>query len=300
MLEIGDIIRTGRMAGKMCQEELSFGICSTSSLSRIENGEQIPYRVTYEQLMERLGLSPEIFPSFRNERELEAYRLKHEINQLCIMEKFEQVKPLLEVMKSIPQLERADRHFIEFADVLILQWSGACPNDVLQANITVAKKTVKEISPNKIQFQALSRFDLSVLNNLAISHYNAGGHEYGIELLQALIDYIERKVVDDEGISSLYTNILNNLTNWIGLKGHHVEVINLCEKGINRCIEFGTYFSFGALLFNKGYALVMLNRKEEARKYIQEAFYINRARNKDGLCDIIRSFAAEHDIMLGE
>jgi tetratricopeptide (TPR) repeat protein len=116
--------------------------------------------------------------------------------------------------------------------------------------------------------------------------------------MYAFKDYIERKVVDDAGISALYTSILHSLTNGVGQKGNHDEVIRLCEAGIKRCVEYGAYFSFASLLFNKGYALALLGRKDEARKYLQEAFYLNRARGKLQSCEINKKFADEHGIEL--
>lgn len=300
MLKIGDIIRKNRVEQRISQEELSFGICSVSNLSRIENGVQIPSRTTYEYLMERMGLSPLVFPSFRDERELETYRLKHEINQMCIAEKYEDVESSLARMKAMPKLERVDKQFVEYIDALLLLWNGAPPADVLEALLAVAQKSIKNISPIDIRHQVLSQIDISILNNLAASYYNAGKQELGIELLYSLKEYVEYKIVDKEGISPLYTAMLHKLTNWVGMKGNYSEVIELCDIGIKRCIEYGAYFSFAGLLFNKGYVLVMLGRKSEAHKYIQEAFYINRARGKMQSCDIVKGFAVEHGINLGE
>ena len=42
----------------------------------------------------------------------------------------------------------------------------------------------------------------------------------------------------------------------------------------------------------------MLNRIEEARKYLQEAYYINRARCKTEFCDVTKKFAEEHNVEL--
>ena len=49
---MGDVIRLSRMARKMTQEELSEGICSAETLSRIENGRTKIKREIYQQLME--------------------------------------------------------------------------------------------------------------------------------------------------------------------------------------------------------------------------------------------------------
>lgn len=51
----GDVIRLTRNAVGMTQEELSDGICSVETLSRIENNRHNIKRATYRQLMEKMG-----------------------------------------------------------------------------------------------------------------------------------------------------------------------------------------------------------------------------------------------------
>ena len=52
---IGDFIRETRIRKGYTQEEVSYGICTPASLSRIENGMQTPGRYILDKLMERLG-----------------------------------------------------------------------------------------------------------------------------------------------------------------------------------------------------------------------------------------------------
>ena len=50
----GDVIRLMRNAAGMSQEELSDGICSVETLSRIENGKHKIKQSTYAALMEKM------------------------------------------------------------------------------------------------------------------------------------------------------------------------------------------------------------------------------------------------------
>ena len=52
---VGDIIRLTRQSVEMSQEELSDGICSVQTLSRIENGKVNVKKETYRKLMERMN-----------------------------------------------------------------------------------------------------------------------------------------------------------------------------------------------------------------------------------------------------
>ncbi|MCL2222287.1 MAG: helix-turn-helix domain-containing protein [Oscillospiraceae bacterium] len=298
MLSIGEIIRTNRVKQKISQEELCFGICSLSSISRIENGAQAPSRVTYEALMERLGQAPEIFPSFKSDKELKAFRLKHQINQALRSGNLDNAEKLVNELESMHKLERVYRQLILHARVLLAMHRGEPPDEILEAMKNVAAMSIEDFSSDKILSHVLSKDDLVILENLASAHHDAGEKDTAIEILYAVKKYIEMKVVDDEGVTPMYTALLHPLTNWIGMKGQHEEVISLCDEGIKRCIEYGAYRSFAALLFNKGYALVMLDKKDEAKKYLQEAYFINRARGEENLCEICLDFAEENGIKL--
>jgi tetratricopeptide (TPR) repeat protein len=175
---------------------------------------------------------------------------------------------------------------------------GEPPEEVLETMERAARLTIKDYSQRYILRQVLSKDEISLLDDLAEAYFNVGRQDEAMVLAYALKDYIERKVVDDAGISGIYTSILHGLTNWVGQRGNYDEVIRLCEVGIKRCIEYGAYFSFASMLYNKGYALAMLGRKGEARKYLQEAYYLNRARGKLQSCEINKKFADEQGIEL--
>ena len=59
---MGEMIKRTRKSMNMSQEELAFGICSVSTLSRIENGLETPARATFEKMVERLGESKGLSP----------------------------------------------------------------------------------------------------------------------------------------------------------------------------------------------------------------------------------------------
>ena len=54
---LGEIIRSLRKKACLSQEELADGICSPVSISRIENGAQMPSGTVLEALLARLGTS---------------------------------------------------------------------------------------------------------------------------------------------------------------------------------------------------------------------------------------------------
>ena len=66
---VGDFLRETRLRKGYTQ--VSYGICTTASLSRIENGAQKPGRLILEKLFERLGTENNLFNSFVSREEME-------------------------------------------------------------------------------------------------------------------------------------------------------------------------------------------------------------------------------------
>ncbi len=52
----GQLIKKLRKNGGLTQEELADGICSVSTISRIENDRQVPHLKKMEALLQRLGI----------------------------------------------------------------------------------------------------------------------------------------------------------------------------------------------------------------------------------------------------
>ena len=69
----GKTIRDARMRAGLTQEQLSYGICSVLSLSRIENNTAGISPVTFQTLMTRAGAPSEIYPMFKDRTDFDCF-----------------------------------------------------------------------------------------------------------------------------------------------------------------------------------------------------------------------------------
>lgn len=69
----GAIIREARLNAGLSQEKFSEGVCSTLSLSRIENGTAGVSPATFQALMAHAGISCEAFPVFANRIDFDCF-----------------------------------------------------------------------------------------------------------------------------------------------------------------------------------------------------------------------------------
>lgn len=104
----GASIREARLKACLSQEQLSDGICSPLSLSRIENGAAGVSPSTFQALMAHAGAPCEIFPIFANQKDFECfYALKHARFHLDSW----QLQPAYEELDKIEEMHWADNKF---------------------------------------------------------------------------------------------------------------------------------------------------------------------------------------------
>ncbi|MCL1996031.1 MAG: helix-turn-helix domain-containing protein [Defluviitaleaceae bacterium] len=300
MITIGSLIKNTRKMRGFSQEALSFGICSTGNLSRIERGDSAPSRATFEALMERMGQNAELYPSFITDTDKRVYELQHDLNELYAKGDFDAAEAVIDEMDGIDGLDMVHEHFIRVSRVLLIQQRGGVSEEVLRKFKEIIDFFVEKFSLDEIRRTPLSKTELNILNAYAIALYKAGDVKTGTQILYELIKWIEIHVVDMESITVVYTKILYNLSMYVGRSGDDIEAIRLCDIGIRLCIKYHRNTYFPALLFNKGYGLVNLGKTDEAINYIQDSYYMQRALGEEtpGGLEVIKNFADRKGIKL--
>ena len=98
--EMGLYIHASREAKGYTMEEISHGICSTSTLSRIEVGERVVDYIVIEALLERMKLTKSEYEFVLDEEDYCKYMQREEIRRLITQSNYKQAeKKLLEYEK---------------------------------------------------------------------------------------------------------------------------------------------------------------------------------------------------------
>lgn len=181
----GEEIRRLRKAKGWSQEKLADGICSASTLSRIENGCQVPSRRVFRSLMEHLE-GPGIF-SYAQFLSSSDYKL--EIIQEELLEAMEgwQVERAKDLLWELEQIMDYDNpklaQFFEMSKQVCFQMCGADAEgyarkclQILQMgganyneeNLASQMKECLGVRRGRIDIAKCEYVDLWVLNNLAV------------------------------------------------------------------------------------------------------------------------------------
>ncbi len=124
----GAIIREARLKAGLTQEQLSEGVCSTLSLSRIENGTAGVSPSTFQALMAHAGAGCEAYPAFASHADFDCF---YTLKRVRFFLDSWQLPSACEELDKIEKLEWADNKFYYQEWLLLhcrLQFRSGCGN----------------------------------------------------------------------------------------------------------------------------------------------------------------------------
>lgn len=273
---IGDFIRETRERQGRSQEEVCFNICSPASLSRIENGKQIPGRCILDKLLERLGAENNVFNVFISEDEMLFYEAVQEMARSIADGKFDeldkQIQQMDEFTKDATELER---QYLYFAKAEML-WErqdnreGAWEMLMKAIHVTLPEFDGTSPLPNNL----LTYDEIMIINSIAVKHAKEEKIDIALGLELWLKEHLEKKMHDGKQKTAKYPVIVFNLSNWMGKMGRFQEALHIATNGVDFCVKYGNLTTLPRLLFNKACALAEIGDKETAKECFLQSVVI--------------------------
>lgn len=270
---VGDFIKETRMRKGYTQEEVSFGICTPASLSRIENGVQTPGRYILDKLLERLGIENNVFNIFVNRDEMELYELLQEMTRDIadgrVSELEQKVEKLEELTKNSSELER---QCLYYAKGELARKHGESDEEVMKWLMKAIHVTLPQFDgENPLESNLLTFDEITIINNIAMKHVRSGDMTHALKLGFWLKQYMEEKVIDGKLKTAKYPVIVFNLSNWLGAKRRYEDALEMADCGIDFCVKYGNLVMLPYLLYNKASSLAEVGRREDAKKYFSQS-----------------------------
>lgn len=295
---IGEILRDTRERRRCSQEEVCYGICTPSTLSRIENGMQIPSRRTLEALMQRLGITDNLYTVYMGKEEMELYqtgkRLMRSIGHGAYTDAEHLVQQLEQKLKHTERREcnaGMEKQYILFARAILQKHKGAKREEVLEMMVEAAQITMPDFDGVRVKNRFLTFQEITILNNISCIYHEMGRIVEAFRIIVVLKEYMEEHIIDEEEKAKKYPMIIQNMVSWLSQEGKYKDALNLCESGLNCCIEHGKMKVFPMLLYNKSALLAETGQLEKSRKCFLQTIAIFQAINQHRQAEDIRCFA---------
>lgn len=277
---VGDFLRETRLRRGYTQEEVSYGICTPASLSRIENGAQKPGRLILEKLFERLGTENNLFNSFVSREEMELYSAIQELVRNITDDDVAKIEKQIEVVEKLAvNTTELEHQCLYFAKGELARQKEKDDKKAMEMYMKAIHITLPDFDgKNPLRNNLLTFDEIMIINSIAILYANRENDIMNaIELDMWLKVHMENKIMDGKMKTAKYPMILYNLSNWFGNKEFHVEALKMEELGVDFCIQYGNLAFFPILVVNKGVALAEIGKIEDARKCLHQAIAIFEA-----------------------
>lgn len=283
---MGDAIREMRRRLGYTQEELAYGICTTGTLSKIENGKEVVSKRVFEALCSKLPGIHHVWVSCDTKAEMERSRLCKKILLYLELRRMDEAKAAMEQYR---RLKEEGNPFCEqfalytqaiYQGILKLNEEEILPK--LKQALSFTMPDYKTRLPARKTAVVLTYDEMYILSNMGIACAKKGDMGAAAFLFGFLRVYVMRQETDMPEAARVHPMILGN-TAWIlEQQGQFSEAVKSCEAGIGICLFTGRYNTLPYLLCIKARCLTASGNPVDARKSRQQAAAILEMRNDTG------------------
>ena len=293
---IGYYIRRIRQEKGISQEALYEGLCSRSTIHRIESGEQNPNFFTAINLLQRLGLDESSFLIPLGPRDFEICNLQKEIVALNAQSQFEQALERIDRLeKLVAPKEKLAQQFLLRSRALAGYWKDGkrLPYDYpiqRQMLLNALEITHPDFDLEKIERCLLSIEDIKSLNQIAITYSETGDRRFAIRIYEQLLRYPGQNLLNIDALLSVVPMLHYNCSRLLGLEKRFEEELEVAQTGYEICVKYNKARMMGGLLLNMACALHELGRQEESKQVFVDSYYAHRLMKNFKSCQLIQDY----------
>lgn len=293
---IGYYIKRIRQEKGISQEALYEGLCSRSTIHRIESGEQNPNFFTAINLLQRLGLDENSFLIPLGPRDFEICNLQKEIVALNAQSQFEQALERIDRLeKLVAPKEKLAQQFLLRSRALAGYWQDGkhLPYDYpIQRRMLLDALDIThpDFDLEKIERCLLSIEDIKSLNQIAITYSETGDRRFAIRIYEQLLRYPGQNLLNIDALLSVVPMLHYNCSRLLGLEKRFEEELEVAQTGYEICVKYNKARMMGGLLLNMACALHELGRQEESKQVFVDSYYAHRLMKNFKSCQLIQDY----------
>lgn len=274
---IGEILYKLRVRAEASQEQLCYGLCSISALSKYESGERIPDRLLLNVLFQRLGksaysietvLSAEEYRYFEEKEALLDAVVRQDEETFCLLLKAQGMEEKLQADRTKYLInETLQKQFLYCMLAIRAEWV----KQDIKEGISLLRQGIELTLPGLLDGK-YSGFLISVEELLMLLQYAAlflqdGKEQEAEKILRIVILYAEVHFRDTKMKTQIYPKAVKLLIPVLEKQEKYAECMGLCEKAIALLEDTGILYDLVELL--EGYldCCTYARPTKKAKKY---------------------------------
>lgn len=252
LYQLGNLIHDLRTEQSITQNTLCQGLCSKSTLSKIESNTQMPDASLAEALLQRLGISDTVFTFFGNETETKLHELKNSLfqNFSCDHDA---------IAYTLDELEQAlqGTDFPLYRQYLLYKKAvyGRNPDQNISMLEEALAVTLPNFSIKHILHYRLTWNELTIINNLAAAYNENGNSTVAVHYLYSIMEYLDENQIDVLLAKRIKTVVISMLSKLLYCIEQHRELLCLFSNTtlFPFCSTYYTGIFFGNLFQSAGF-----------------------------------------------
>jgi len=281
--KVGTAIQYFRETYHISQSKLCKGICSVSTLSRIEAGERDVDAFILETLLERLGKVPHQFELILTDFDYNVYMCREDIKKKINEKDIHGAHNLIQKYDNLTQ-GRGSPHkqFIMVSRALLNELEGRDPKTTIDLLLKAITCTVPDFNTNEISDYFLSLTEFNIILDILERMISLGMDDNAERILNQILNYLNRHSQMAQN-RKIYLKVAVLAGNFFMKYNKYDMALEICDTGLTLHKGRRKMDYLGELLYIKAQLLERkfneftdwkLCKKNICLKLYLEAYYI--------------------------
>lgn len=303
---VGDVIRLTRKAAGITQEQLSDGICSVETLSRIENGKHAVKRETYSQLMARMGRNTSRCYALCMSKDMELLEERIWLEDALAKFDYREADRYLSILKRKIADTPMNQQYIARIEGILDYYNKRIDaeewikREEIAIRITVSEYEKYLFIEKKEDAFPFTELEILTLLSLANAYSENEKPDIAIRIYDALLLGLEEEYMDFISVRKLRMVINFNYVKSLEQRDEYQKALDKGKKLLEDAIKFDygrmIPMALGGIVWNMNKIIEKGNNANEIleiKRKLRQAYYIAAARNDRANVNIIKNYYKE-------
>ena len=293
--KLSELIRQLRIEKGLTQEQLAEGICSPVTISRIENGTQMPSNRVLELLLDRLGddLFHTLGTTVLRTDAREMKNKEREIIHYIALGKIKEAENLLLEANDEAASAPAQQQRIKYMEALLLRQKCGANKDIQILLESALLLTKPQFDRNDFRNTILTSQEMQIINFLSIVLWEQAEYRQALRMSFELSESMERKKSSIIEQRQLYVCVLTNQIQFLESERRYEEAYEICTKAEQICKDTDYMSLFPEILFSKAKILFFIGNRNDCITIIKGIYPYLLLTGKNIAAEKVRLFAGE-------
>lgn len=290
---LGEIIRSLRKQAGLSQEELADGICSPVSISRIENGTQMPSSTVLDGLLSKLGTGTyqicDIY--YKNEKQL-AFEEKAELVTKLVSEgKIVEAKAELVLLEDCAKENETNLQYYLLLDASVRMYEQDSPQEILTTLKQALSLTKQSFDFSDFRNVLLSVREANILNILVVALYRMDKTLEAIHLGEELMMTLKKHKSGLKEYQIIKINLAFNLAQCMEKEHRYKEALMYGELAEDLSINSPEQVLLPEIEFIKAKAYHLLGDDTKCIRILKAIVPYMELVQKSNFAELVRTYA---------